>query len=594
MSETIGLRFAPGLFTESTDRGADGRWRDGDMVRFNHGMPEGVGGWAEQALTGETLVGVARAVKDWTALDGLDIAAVGTNRKLYLFSGNRLYNITPFRDEGTLTDPFDTTNGSAIVTVTHSGHGTAVGDAVFFSNATAVGGLTIDGEYSVTSVVDVDTYTITAASNATSTASGGSSVGHGYEIAIGGTETGVAQGWGTCGWGGPDRGWGTPCADSTMIIPLRVWSLDTWGEDLIASPSGGAVYWWRRALGFGQRAQLIEGAPRRNTLVLVSEENRQLICVGTVDPDNKFDAMFIRWSDNEDFETFVITTENNAGSKRIDGGSALIGAVQTRNGIVLWTDKRAHLMQPSGGDDVYAFRGLGKSLHIAGPNAVVDANGVVYAMGLNNFTVFDGTLRVMECDIWTRVFKSFNIAQRRMVYAALNADFSEIWWFYPSAVSNAADRLAVYNYRENLWWYGDLERSAFSDQSPHFLKPYGFSSDGTLYLHESGVDDNGAAMPRYITSDDLEIGEGKDIMHVSGLIPDFKTLVGTATITLKGKLYPADTAKTKGPHNVTSATRRVSTRMRARQVSVTVAMTSLGGNFRMGEWRAEARPDGER
>lgn len=591
MGQLAGLKLAPGLFTESTDRGADGRWRDGNMVRWNNGMPERVGGHLPQSIDGETLVGIPRAVREWSTLDGLNVAAIGTNRRLYLLANGEYHNITPFRDEGTLTDPFSTTSGSAVVTVSDVGHGLAQGDSVFFTNTTSVGGLVINGEYTVTAVLSADSYTITAVSNASSTAGpGGGSVGYGYELNAGLAETGLSFGWGAGGWG--EGTWGTPRDTSTLIVPLRVWSLDTWGEDLIASPSGGAVYWWDRDAGFGTRAQLVEGAPERNLRVIVSQENRQLICLGTTDDLGNLDPLFIRWSDTEDFTDFVITAENSAGSQRIDGGSEIIAGIRTRSGILIWTDQTLHLMQPTGDSLVYDFRQLGSGVALAGPNAVVDAAGVVYAFATNNFYIFDGTLRVLPCDVWTRVYGSFNLAQRRMVYAALNAQFSEIWWFYPPDGSNSNTRLVVYNYREGLWWYGNLQRSAFADSGPLFDKPFGFEDDGTLQTHEDPLGSLDAES--YLVSDDIEIGEGQAAMHISTLIPDFKELIGTATVTLRGKLYPADSAKVKGPHAFTSATRKISTRMKARQVAIRVAMEAGSGRFRMGEWRAEVEPDGER
>jgi hypothetical protein len=593
MTTLSNLRFAPGLFTETTDRGADGRWRDGNLVRWNNNQPETVGGWVERPLTGPDLVGIPRATVGWTTLDGVNVAAVGTNRKLYIIEGGRIHNITPLRLSVTLADPITTVSGSAVVAIAHTAHGAAQGDSVFFSNATPVGGLTLSGEYLITSIVSADSYTVTAATAASSSSTGGGSVGIDYEITVGGAASGLAFGWGSGSWG--EGTWGTPRESSTLIIPLRVWSLDNWGEDLIASPSGGSVYWWDRTLGFGTRAQLVPQAPLKNLRVLVSQENRQLICLGSTDEFGELDALLIRWSDNEDFTTFEILPENNAGSQRIDGGgSEIISGVRTRSGIVLWTDRSAHLMQPTGDSLVYEFRQLGSGVAIAGPNAALDVNGVVFAFGVDNFYAYDGVLQVLPCDVWTKVFPNLNVAQRRMVYTSLNTKFSEIWWFYPEAGVNSSNKLVVYNYRDRMWWYGDMQRASFADFSRLYEKPYGFDDDGVLYTHEDGQSANGEAINRFIVSDDIELGDGQSAMHVSALIPDFKELVGTATITLKGRIFPAAVERTNGPHNVTSSTRKVSTRLRARQVSITIGINSEEGRFRMGEWRAEVREDGER
>jgi len=606
----MNLRLAPGIFTEGTDRGSDGRWRDGNMVRWRNGLPEKVGGWDQVDLvdnaTGDTasadsfaLSGVARNMHDWSTLDGKELTAIGTNNKLYLMVDDNIYDITPLRASTTLTDPITTTSGSPVVTITHTAHGASAGDYVTFTGATAVGGITIDGEYVITDVLTPDTYTITHTSNASGNASGGGSVGVEYQISTGGSANGVAFGYGACTWGVGTFGT-TRSACSTLIIPLRIWSLDNWGEDLIASTSDGPVYVWDRTLGFNSRAVLIDEAPAINQRVLVSPENRQLICLGTVDPDTgQSDPLFIEWSDSEDYTDFVITSTNNAGNKRIDSGSAIITGTRTRSGILVWTDESLHLMQPTGDSTVFSFREMGSGTTIAGPNAMVDVNGVVYYMGVDNFFRFDGVLQVMPCEIWSQVFNNFNVSQRRMVFCAQNKEFSEIWWFYPPAGQNENQKAAVYNYRENTWWFGNIERASWLDFSGVYEKPYAADNDGNIWKHESGVDETAAdgtetAISCFLESDDIEIGEGEDLVHINKMIPDFKSLTGTLDLYLKARQYPGASQTTKGPYSITSSTTKSSVRIRGRQVALRISMDTVGDDFRMGTWRADGVADGKR
>lgn len=606
----INLRFAPGIFTEETDRGADGRWRDGNLVRWRNNLPQKIGGWDQVDLTenasGDTtvlngygLAGVARNVHDWTTLDGKKVAAIGTNEKLYLLVDDQIYDITPLRRTQTVTDPFTTTISSDIVIVQDVAHGGSSGDYVTFSNAVAVGGITIDGEYQIVDVLTPDTYTIQHSVVATSNGVGGGDVLIEYQISTGGAESGLAFGYGACTWGQGTYGT-TRSACSTLIIPLRIWSLDNWGEDLLASPSGGSVYYWDRTSGFNNRATLVETAPLINQRILVSQENRQLICLGTQDPDSgQSDPLFIEWSDSEDFTNFVPTPENTAGNKRIDSGSRIVTGARTRSGILIWTDQALHLMQPTGDSFIFSFREMGGGTTIAGPNAMIDINGVIYYMGIDNFYMFDGVLRVLPSEVWTRVFTDFNISQRRMVYCGQNREFSEIWWFYPPEGVDENARAVMYNYQQQAWYYGDIERAAWNDFSEVYEAPYAFDNDGNVWIHEQGVDETAAddtetAIPISLVSDDVELGEGDELMHVSTLVPDYKRISGTMNIELLGRKYPGRPQFTKGPYTADSSSGDVSVRIRARQVALQLNMDQIGDDFRMGTWRADGVPDGER
>lgn len=603
------LDILPGVFTEETDTNSGVRWIDCDLIRFKNALVQSLGGWKQQTLSA-SLLGVPRSIHDWVALDDTKYMSVGTEKRLYLIEEDfTVTNITPIRDSGTLAnDPISTsdtgaydpnsTGNATFVSIQHTNHGVLVGDIINLSGATAVGGITIDGDYEVKSVTDTDNYVIQHSSPATSTATGGGvAVDYIYEISVGAGVSGVQSGWGTGGWG--EETWDTPRTDSSYVLELRTWSLDNWGEDLIASPRGGEIYVWDKTNGTGVRAQEITQAPDTNLRVIVSPENRQLISLGAHNGSSA-DPLFIAWCDNEDFTTWIPNTDNTAGDKRLDQGSEIITGIPSRAGILIFTDTGVHVMQATGGIQIYAFRQLGSGISIAGPAAVADANGVIYFMGKTNFYIYDGTLRVLPCDVWTRVFDAekssdaLNKLQSFSVFCSHNKDFNEVWWFYPSQGQSVNDKYVVYNYLENIWYFGNLERASFHDFSPFTDKPYGLDNSGNFFTHEDGVDAAGAAMSSYIESAYLTLTDGDELMHVSKLVPDFDRISGSVAVTLKGKKWPQSNEFTKGPYNADGTTDEMGVRIRARFMALRIAQNGLGESFRMGSWRARMRPDGER
>jgi hypothetical protein len=269
-------------------------------------------------------------------------------------------------------------------------------------------------------------------------------------------------------------------------------------------------------------------------------------------------------------------------------------------GILIFTDVSLHIMQPVGSNEIYSFRQIASGISIAGPAAATDANGIVYFMGVTNFYIFDGTLRVLPCPNWTKVFDpekstdALNANQSFSVFCSHLKDFNEVWWFYPSLGKTVNDRYMVYNYVEKVWYFGALERASFHDFSPFFKKPYGFNNAGDFFIHETGNDDDTSVMTPFIESGDMSIQEGGSIMHVHKLIPDFDRLNGSVSVTLKGRKWPQKTQFTKGPYIASGTTDEMGVRIRARQLAIRITQSGLGESFRMGSWRARMRPDGER
>lgn len=639
-AEPVELSLAPGFFSEQTDRGAKGRWKDGNRVRFKDSLPQKLGGWAEALISGAAVEGIDRAEWEWASLDGQPWIAQGTNSKLYLINRGIRYDITPLRRAVTLTNPFTTTSGSAIVSVEDADHGAEQGDFVRFSGATAVGGLTIDGEYQITAVQDGSHYTITASSPASSSATGGGSVMVEYDINVGLESASQAHGWGTCTYGtgtyGTRRG---NC--SGLTLPLRIWSLDNFGEDLIASPRGGAVYWWDRTTGPTSRAVLLPDAPRTNERVLISDSGDQIICLGAYDEvAASSDKMFIRVGAVGSLTEFTITDdeENTVFEERLSTGSYIIDGKRTRSGIFIQTDTAQYLMQPDP-DQIFRIGKIGQGNSTMGPNATVDVDGTIYTMAHNKFMTFDGVYREIPCPVWGRVFdaESFSpdpsddefliqngidVEQGDKVYCFLNKGFSEVWWFYPSpggairvtvpeeervttarevravlGIDSENDRYVIFNYSENLWYYGVIERTAMSTGGLSYGKDVPFGSDprGAFWLHETGEDDGDLPMAEYIESFDVQMGEGKQSMHVSQFIPDMKRLAGTMQITLKAKSRPQGTAyKIFGPYSFTADTGLVGVRAAGRQMAVRFSTADLGTDWRLGDGTFETQPDAER
>jgi hypothetical protein len=365
------------------------------------------------------------------------------------------------------------------------------------------------------------------------------------------------------------------------------------------------LYHWDLTTGTATRAVLVPTAPATIEWMLVSPEARHVVVfgagTGSATAPGDPDKLLIRWASSENFLDWIPTTVNTAGDLRLDKGSAILTAVESRGDIITFTDESLHALQFIGGVLVFALRHLGQSVSIIGPNAAVDVNGIVYFQGEDDFLAYDGVLRVMDCEVRNQVFDSINGAQGTKVYASVNKLFTEVWYFYPDGSSETNTRYVKYNYKDGIWDYGTMERTAFHDSSAFLTKPYA-TQDGKLYLHETGVDEadgDGVLHPMdsFIESYDAEIEEaGEHIMHIRSMWPDFKTLVGSVELLVTGLEYPQDptTQTQKGPFTISPTTRKQDLRMRARQVNYRITSDALGDNWRMGTWRANVRPHGRR
>jgi hypothetical protein len=599
----------PGINKEVTDYTGQGQWVDSDNVRFFNGLPQKIKGWDKFVDT--TIVGVVRDQHGWISLDGTRYDAFGTDRKLYVYEEGTVFDITPIRDTEALTNPF-TTNGTATVLVTDSGHGCETGSFVTFDSFSTIDGLDMNQEFEVTSVVNSSAYTLTHTSTASgSTAGGGGTGDANYQINPGPSFSTAAYGWGTDGYG--LGAWGSPSTSSNVTLEARQWSLDNFGEDLIATVLNGGTYIWDTSVGVGTRATAVANAPTTSRLSLVSTPDRHLVLLGTentIGTPSSQDDLLIRFSDQENITTYQPTAENTAGSLRIADGSRIMAAERSRGQILLWTDTSLHSMQFIGPPFTFGLRQLGSKCGIIGSHAGVDLNGVSYWMSQDSFYLFDGTVKKLPCSVEQFVFNNLNQTASENAFAGHNGEFNEIIWFYARTGSDQINAIVVYNYLEGTWWTGTLARTSWIDRELYdnpIATQYlanttannetilGLTAGATqIYLHEQGNDADGEAIDAYLKSGAVQIGQGDDFSFVSRLIPDIQNQSGTLNLDFEFLRYPNDANAVTKSTSFTSGTEKVDLRGRGRQFTANIVSNTTGTAWRLGTMRFDIQPDGRR
>jgi hypothetical protein len=636
------LNFKPGFNKQVTESGGESQWVDGDFVRFRYGLPEKIGGWSQLTGSNRTLPGAARAQHSFVSLAGEKYAAIGTSQGLFIYYNGQFYDITPLDTAITGAD-FDATTGSATVTVNKTSHGLEDGRYVTFSSVTVPSGsgyATSDFEDNTFEITNVNTNTfdITMPSNSAGTTSGTGSAQIDPYVIVGPTFQTSNFGWGTSYWG--DSTWGTERATTSVILDPGLWSLDNFGQILTATILNGKTFTWDAgAVGARTiRATVMSGAPTKTRLTQVSDRDRHVFHFGTEttigDPTTQ-DPMFIRFSDQEDFNTYAPTATNTAGTFRLDKGNVIVGAVSGKDYTLVLTDSSAYVIQYVGPPFTFSVRQVGTNCGLIGQNALSYSNGIVFWMsGEGGFFMYDGTVKMLPCLVEDFVFTTagdnlgINYASNQLVYCEHNTLYNEINWFYPKAGSTQINRSVTYNYAENCWTTSSLARSSYADQgvfdlpyatdynstaTPNFPTILGITSKygaSTYYAQETGTDQINSSgttsINAYIQSGDFDItntnnianlqGDGDFIMSVKRFIPDFKVLTGNSKVTLLLNNYPADTASGSplGPFTITSSTDKVDTRARGRLVSIKIENDAVGETWRYGTFRLDARPDGRR
>ena len=783
------LQLKSGVNRENTRYTNENGWYESDKIRFRQGTPEKIGGW--QRISASTFVGVCRSLWNWVTLTSQNLLGVGTNLKFYIENGGSYYDVTPVRAEVTLTNPFTTVNASSTVTVADAAGGYENGDYVTFTGATAVGGITISGEYQLTHISGAVTYTITAASAATSAATGGGTVYAVYQVNVGPEFAIPLTGWGSGVWGSGT--WGNTVSTTDA---LRIWNSDNFGQDLLYGPRGLPLYYWNAnigvtpstvtitiaspavvtailnlpdktaiqfqttgalptgllvgttyytkyvsattfnlttsttlsatltgvtitgiagqfsctassvALAVGQSLTLsgayggtgsitgyvnpttyyiiatdgsttftlsttaggagvvttagtptgltytlstvintsgtqsgIQSISPRGVLVsaldgassvplyqncfIVSDASRFVLVFGTNDIGSTvLDPMLVRWSDQESTVEWSPAATNQAGSLRLSHGSQIVTVLQSRQEILVWTDSTLYSMQYLGAPIVWGSQLLADNVSIAGPNAMALAANVTYWMGVDKFYKYDGQVQTLSCDLWRYIFDDINPLQYEQVYSSTNEGFNEVWWFYCSENSNTVDRYVVYNYLENVWYYGNMARTAWLDTG---LRNYPLAATyaGNIVNHESGVDDGTLAVPvaieASITSAQFDIDDGNNMAFVWRMLPDltFRGSTDGTIPSLTMQLLPlknsgsgynvpksiggssseasqAVTATQTYPIDLDTYNGQVNIRVRGRQMSMKISSNQLGTQWQLGSPRIDIRPDGRR
>ena len=631
------LQFRPGVNRETTSYTNEGGWFDVDKVRFRFGMPEKIGGW--EKFSGFSYLGTARAMHPWVALDNGRFIGIGTSLKYYLNQdGGSFSDITPIRSTTSAGDvTFAASNGSSTITVTDIAHGAVSGDFVTFSGAASLGGnitaAVLNQEYNITEILTDNTYTISARAAGTSiqditvngalspslvnasgsdSGNGGSSTVGAYQISIGLDTSTFGAGWGIGFWG---RGtWNSAATTPLVTSTLRVWSHDNFGEDLLINVRNGGIYYWDKTTGSAARAVSLDslaGATSTPTIakqVMVSDRDRHIIAFGCDTEANPGvqDPLAIRFSSQESLTDWASTATNTAGELRLGSGSEIVTAVETRQQILVYTDESLYAMQFLGPPFTFGVNLVSENITTMGPLCAVAVEDNVFWMGQKEFYVYGGTVQRLPCTVRDFVFDDINLNQREKIVASTNTSFSEVWWFYPSASSDTNDRYVVYNYEQQVWYFGAMARSFWMDRGI-FDQPIAAGPNNYLYSQETGFDDDGSALTAYIESSQIDIADGEQFSFIRRMIPDLTFRGSTAgspsaNITVKTRNFPGgnylqstSSAITKSASvPVEQFTDQVHLRLRGRSFAMRVESTASGVGWRLGSPRLDVRPDGRR
>ena len=600
--------FKPGVNREGTDYDNEGGWFDCNLVRFRKGRPEKFGGWEKD--TPNSFLGTSRALHSWVSLEGSKYLGLGTTFKYYVKEGQSFSDITPIRlTTGNNEISFAATNGSSTLTVTDNANGAVVNDFVTYSGCASLGGLitanVLNQEYQIVGITNSNVYT-SDSGNGQGTVVGAYQLNVGLDVYVAGT------GWSSGTWG--EGTFGSTNALSS-VNQLRLWTHDHFGENLIINARAAGIYRWVEENGTSTRATELSGISGANLVptvglqVITSEKDRHLIVLGadaisgnartgTIDP------MLIAFSDQENDLDFEPLTTNTAGSLRLSSGSAIIGAVKSRQEILVWTDTALYSMQFIGPPFTFGINLINEGVGLVGPKAAITSPAAVFWMSYDNFYMYNGTVNHLPCSVHNYVFSDINLGQSFKFHAFTITDKNEVGWYYCSSSSEEIDRYVIYNYADQVWYYGELSRTAWIDSG---IENYPRSvTNGYLYQQEVGFDDDGSPMTNvFIESSDIDIGEGQQFTFVKRIIPDYKFLQdnnnGNVNIVLKTRNFPGDSLVTNSTSPITSTTQQAYVRSRSRQIVLRFESDddaqnngNLSIGWRLGATRIDIKTDGRR
>jgi len=616
-SKLVKMDFQPGIRRESTQYAEVNSWYDTNNVRFRAGRPENIGGYATKVSA--SFNGSGRDLIAWTDNNQFKRAMFGTAQMLYEHNGDEIFDVTPVSASASLTSAFTVALSAVNVTVSATAHGRQTGDFVFFTSTATIGGNILLGTstYQV-SVNNANTFAITVATTA-SVAQSSSGNGHiHYLLKTGVSNAATGLGYGAASYqatvcASDTRAWNQPTTvgASDFSSEITQWSLDNWGEDVLANRRKGSIYYWDTTATTPARAILVSGAtnstPTTVDSIIVSPNDRHLISLGvnefgtTASPSGTYNPMTVRWSDQEDYTNWVPSISSTSGEVIIADGTKIVGARRSRNAINIWTDNSLWSMTFVGPPFTFQFAQLGTNCGSIAQHAAVDYDGRTVWMGYDNFYTFDGQVKSLDCTVRRYIFDRLNMSQKDKIFCGINSEFKEVIWLYPSTNATECDSYVVWSPDENYWSYGDSIFTTFADKTVFGNTITTGVASAVNKLYNNEVQDmytaDGAAMSSFIESADFDIDSGNEVMFLNRVIPDFNLSDGSLTFSIKTKDFPESSTvreKPNPPHTVTNSTAKIDMRARGRQGRVRVSCNSTNTSWKWGSIRLAIQPDGRR
>lgn len=613
-SRLVKLNFKPGINRESTEYAEEGSWYNGDKVRFRQGRPENLRGYVKRVTT--AFDGTARDIITWSDNDAYKFASFGTEKKLYEYNNDENIDITPIKEVSVGTNvlaivTIDGTNNGfytvateTTIIVSVSSHGAATGDFVTFTSSTSIGGnQDLSGRTFNVSVINSNRFHFetTVAAESTQNRVGTATLKYllptGTNIAI----TNLGYGADVYNAGASVTGvraWNQPASASNIITRNTQWSLDTFGEDIIACRRGSRIFKWDTTIeSTPDRAVIISASPSVNNYILVSPNDRHVVAFGSTEfGTGTFNPMLVRWSDQNNYNNFTPSVSSTSGENILTDGTEIVGAVRSRNAVNIWTDNSIWLMTFTGPPFVFSFQQGGTNCGLIGPHAAVDFDGVSIWMGKDNFYAFDGQVRNLDCTVRRYIFENFNRNAEDKVYAGINSEFKEIIWLYCSSEATEPDKYVIYNPLEKTWSFGTTTYTTYDDKD---VFGNTITTDVSSYLIDNEPPQiftaNGQPQASFIESAAFDIEDGNEMMFMDRLIPDFTLNSGNLKFSIIAQNFPVNDAVTKGPFTITPATKKVDLRARGRQAIILVSSEGTGGTeWRYGSLRLSLQEDGLR
>ena len=715
--------FKQGFHRESTQYEEDGKWYDGNRVRFRAGKPENMRGYETRVSAG--FDGSARDLITYRSNNNKQRMVFGTPDKLYESSGDTLTDITPITTKATLTKCFGTSSGTTRVSCSDAGHGQAVGNYVTFTSTSAIGSsnVSLSGNvYQIVSVMNANSFSITVSAAADSTESAQGDATFNYLIPTGNSVAVAGTGYGAASYnaadptsvgiskitttqsntlvtiscaaahggaandsiffmpannsvtpvtvggnliltkpslngvavGGPDftivsvngtqiifnvetaasaggdvtsninmtariypqedggaaatqRSWNEAAsADaSDIVFDITQWSLDNWGNDVIANRSGSNIFYFESdASSTPIRATSITTSPVSVNSIVVSPNDRHLIALGanqyeaSATVSGAFNPMLVRWSDQDNRTDWVPAATNTAGEVVLTDGTEIVGGVRAKNAINIWTDNSLWLMEFAGPPFTFKFQQAGTNCGLIGPHAGIDYNGVTYWMGFDNFYANTGQVEVLDCTVRRFVFDKLNTSYYDKVYAGINSEFKEIIWLFVSNNATECDSYVIFSPDEGYWVYGDTFFTTFKDREifGNTITTGATTTGNFLYNNEpAGVfTGDGETLTSFIESADFDVDDGNAIMFMNRIIPDFDLSTGKIKLELISKQYPESTDSITKEFDITNTTQKVDLRARGRQAKVRVSCAANNASWKWGSIRLALQGDGGR